>query len=306
MRRVLLTFVVVLGAVLATDRAAAQGINNVRINEVLVLNENNYMDGYGHRSSWIEIFNSGYEQIDVRSCYIGVTRADGSETLYNIPAGDPATVMHNQTYLLFFCEGTDTKGTFYTNFTLDGVRKITFYSGGKAVIDEFELDPAAQRPDVSVGYMSPDGISESVLMTLPRTTPNATNESLAAVSKDELFRQRDPAGGVMAIIAMSVVFSALVLIFFVLKYFGMAMIRFQERKNEKKASAEAVPVPVKRKSPSTKVEEEMAAIGLALRLYSEERHIRETTVITINRASRVYSPWSSKIHGIPAIPNKKQ
>jgi Na+-transporting methylmalonyl-CoA/oxaloacetate decarboxylase gamma subunit len=290
-------------AALVPTGAAAQGINNVRVNEVLVVNQNNYMDGYGHRSQWIELFNSGYEAINIASCYIGVTREDGSETMYKIPSGDPATQMHSRTYLVFFCEGTDTKGTFYTNFTLDGVKKISFYTAGKNLVNEFPLDPAAQMADTSVGYMSPDGLAESVLTRLPRTTPGATNETLATVSKGELFRQRDSSGWVMAIIAMTVVFSALVLIFVVLNVFGRTMVGMQARKNAKVAAAEA-PKAKRVQSASSQVEEELAAVALALKLYQEEQHILESTVITINRASRVYSPWSSKIHGIPAIPNK--
>jgi Na+-transporting methylmalonyl-CoA/oxaloacetate decarboxylase gamma subunit len=286
--------------------ASAQGINNVRINEVLVENQNNYMDDYGHRSSWIELFNTGYEVLNVASCYLGVTDASGKETLYTIPSSDPNTVMHARTYLVFFCEGTDTKGTFYTNFTLQGATKITLYSGSKIVIDEFAIDPAAQRPDVSMGYMSKDGVSPSEIMALPRTTPASTNETVSAVPKAELFLQRDPAGVVMAIIAMSVVFSALLLIFFVLKGFGIMMVRLEERKNAAPAAVATAAAPkLKSGSVGDKFEEEAAAIGLALRMYQEERHINETTVITINRASRVYSPWSSKIHGIPAMPTKK-
>ena len=302
MKRAILLLLTV-AALFGISAVKAQGINNVRINEVLVLNENNYMDDYGHRSSWIELFNSGYEAVNVAQCYIGVTRADGSETRYLIPK-DPATAMHSQTYLVFFCEGTDTKGTFYTNFTLDGVKKITLYNAnGKDVLDEFPVDPAAQVPNFSVGWMSPDGIDEPQIMTLPKTTPNATNETLSTVSKGELFRQRDSSGGVMAIIAMMVVFSALVLIFFVLKVFGMAMIRFLSRKEAKSAEAAAPPAP-KRKPAGEQVQEELAAAALALKLFQEEQHIRESTVITINRASRVYSPWSSKIHGIPPVPVK--
>ncbi len=300
MKRVLLTLAVVLCAA----SLAAQGINNVRINEVLVHNENNRIDEYGHRSSWIELYNSGYELVNIASCYIGVTRADGSETLYGIPANDPATQMNKQTYLLFYCEGTDTKGTFYTNFTLDGVERITLYNQGRKVIDEFELSPAAQMADVSVGWISPDGVSEAVVMALPKTTPGATNETTVAVSKDELFRQRDPRGGVMSVIAMIVVFFALLLIFFVLKGFGAAMVRFQERKAAKAAAVAAAPAP-KRKPAGEQVQEELAAAALALKLFQEGQHIRESTVITINRASRVYSPWSSKIHGIPAMPAKR-
>lgn len=298
MKRVFLS----LAAVLFALSVSAQGISNVRINEVLVVNENNYMDDYGHRSSWIELFNSGYEAVNVASCYIGVRRADSGETIYNIPAGDPSTAMHAQTYLVFFCEGTETKGTFYTNFTLEGVREITFYSAGKNPIDRFPIDPASQVADISVGYMSVDGISEPAIMSLPRTTPNATNETLATVPKDELFRQRDSSGGVMAIIAMSVVFSALVLIFLVLKVFGMAMVRFLSRKESK--PAEAAPAP-KRKPAGEQVAEELAAVALALKLYQEEQHIHESTVITINRVGRLYSPWSSKSRGIPSMPDRK-
>jgi Na+-transporting methylmalonyl-CoA/oxaloacetate decarboxylase gamma subunit len=107
----------------------------------------------------------------------------------------------------------------------------------------------------------------------------------------------------MAIIAMSVVFLALVLIFFVLKGFGLFMVWFHERRNQK--SSEGGAVKGIKKPVSSQVEEEMAAIGLALKMYQEEQHVHEATVLTINRASRVYSPWSSKIHGIPAVPNKK-
>jgi hypothetical protein len=301
MRRTLLTFVAVFCAL---GGLSAQGINNVRINEVLVVNHENYTDDYGHRSSWIEIFNSGYELVNVASCQIGVTHADGTETIYNIPSSDPATTMHSQTYLVFFCEGTDTKGTFYTNFTLDDAVLITLYNtNGRDVIDQFRIDPAVQVADVSVGYMSTDGISDPVVMSLPRTTPNATNETNETVPKHELFHQKDRSGGVMAIIAMLVVFSSLVLVFLVLKCFGLVMTRIQ-RLREKKA-AEGIAAKARRKTASTQVEEEMAAIALALKMYQEEQHIREATVITINRASRVYSPWSSKIHGIPPVPPRK-
>jgi Na+-transporting methylmalonyl-CoA/oxaloacetate decarboxylase gamma subunit len=298
MKRVLLIIIATLGVA----SLAAQGVNNVRINEVLVVNENNYMDDYGHRSSWIELFNNGYEAVNIGGCYLVATKADGSEIRYNIPKGGPATQMHSQTYLVFFCEGTDTKGTFYTNFTLDGVVKLDLYNqGGKTVLNSFPLDALAHIPDVSMGWMRPDGADEAVIMELPKTTPNATNETANEVPKHELFRQRDSSGVVMAIIAMSVVFGALVLIFLVLKAFGMLMIWFHGRKDK----PVEVAAPPKKKTASTQLEEEMAAIALAIKMYQEDLHIRESTVITINRASRVYSPWSSKIHGITPMPEKK-
>jgi len=41
-----------------------------------------------------------------------------------------------------------------------------------------------------------------------------------------------------------------------------------------------------------------AAIALALHLYMNELHDLESNVMTIEKVSRRYSPWSSKIYGL--------
>jgi hypothetical protein len=41
-----------------------------------------------------------------------------------------------------------------------------------------------------------------------------------------------------------------------------------------------------------------AAIALALHLYLNELHDKESRVMTIEKVSRRYSPWSSKIYGL--------
>jgi len=48
----------------------------------------------------------------------------------------------------------------------------------------------------------------------------------------------------------------------------------------------------------------VAAIGLALRRYEADLYDMESTVLTINRVARAYSPWSSKIYGILNQPVK--
>ncbi len=45
-----------------------------------------------------------------------------------------------------------------------------------------------------------------------------------------------------------------------------------------------------------------AAIAMAIHLYYEEIHDKENTVLTINKVSRTYSPWSSKIYGLRQNP----
>jgi hypothetical protein len=44
--------------------------------------------------------------------------------------------------------------------------------------------------------------------------------------------------------------------------------------------------------------EVMAAIAVALYLNSKEMHDVETLKLTINKSSRPYTPWSSKIYGL--------
>jgi hypothetical protein len=51
--------------------------------------------------------------------------------------------------------------------------------------------------------------------------------------------------------------------------------------------------------------DKLAAIAIALYKYSESLYHNELMMLTINRVSKMYSPWSSKFHGLRQIPNKK-
>ncbi len=44
--------------------------------------------------------------------------------------------------------------------------------------------------------------------------------------------------------------------------------------------------------------ESTAAIAMALHLYLDEIHDKESGVLTIKRISKTYSPWSSKIYAV--------
>ncbi|MBR2962528.1 MAG: hypothetical protein IKC42_05850, partial [Alistipes sp.] len=48
-----------------------------------------------------------------------------------------------------------------------------------------------------------------------------------------------------------------------------------------------------------------AAIITALKLYKSDLHDQESEMLTINRIARAYSPWSSKIHGLTQLPERK-
>jgi len=51
--------------------------------------------------------------------------------------------------------------------------------------------------------------------------------------------------------------------------------------------------------------EVFAAISTAIYLYETEQHDHESAILTINRAAKNYSPWSSKIYGLRQTPQKE-
>jgi len=51
--------------------------------------------------------------------------------------------------------------------------------------------------------------------------------------------------------------------------------------------------------------DKLAAIAIALYKYSESLSHNELTMLTINRVSKMYSPWNSKFFGLRQLPNKK-
>jgi hypothetical protein len=111
----------------------------------------------------------------------------------------------------------------------------------------------------------------------------------------EQIKQADPLGIGMAMVAMSVVFLGLLLLYLGFKQVGRVLVaRHRSRGHERVTGA-----------PAGGEDAVHVAIAAAIHLYNEELHDEEKTVLTINRVSRAYSPWSSKIHGLNTYFNKK-
>jgi glutaconyl-CoA/methylmalonyl-CoA decarboxylase subunit delta len=51
-------------------------------------------------------------------------------------------------------------------------------------------------------------------------------------------------------------------------------------------------------------DEEAAAIALAIHLFTSELHDQESLTITLQKVSRIYSPWSSKIYTLRQTPQR--
>ncbi len=112
------------------------------------------------------------------------------------------------------------------------------------------------------------------------------------------FSQIDGFATTIALVGYLVVFIALVLLYLVF-YNLPSLLRIDLRKLlAGKSEKETV---LKREG--VKVTGEInAAIGMAIFLYINEMHDKESGVITIKKISRRYSPWSSKIYGLRQYP----
>ena len=287
--------VLLLFILLVSFGAQAQRATSMRINEVLVINEDNFVDDYGKRHGWIELFNTSAGTVNIAGCFL--TDDKNNPKKYPIPKGDVLTQIPPHQHTLFWADGEPNRGTFHVNFTLDPSKEnyIALYDAdGKSLIDEITI-PAAQKPDVSYGRII-DGKEEWAQLT--KVTPSTNNLTLDSNEKIENFKTNDSLGIGMTITAMAVVFLGLLLLFLIFKQVGKAAIAASKR-NAQKAGA-----PVNVNTPDEVSGEVFAAIATAFYEMSDDNHDIEHTVLTIRKVRRAYSPWSSKIYSLRETPRK--
>ena len=274
----------------------AQRVTHMRINEVLVINEDNFVDSYGKRNGWIELYNTSAGTVNIGGCYLTDDRNNTRK--YPIPKGDVLTIIRPGQHALFWADDYASRGTFHVNFKLDptGENYVALYANdGKTLIDEIVI-PAGQKPDVSYGRKI-DGQDEWVSFT--KVTPNANNLTLDTNEKIENFQNNDSLGIGMTITAMAVVFIGLILLYGAFKYVGKIAIKLSKDRAEK-SGVEHIP-------PKDQHIDEgavFAAIATALYEVDEDVHDLENTVLTIHKVTRRYSPWNSKIYSMRDLPKR--
>lgn len=283
----------------------AQSATSLRINEVLVANDQNYQDDYGLHNAWIEIFNTSFASVNIEGCYL--TNDKDNPTKYPIPKGDVQTLIKPRQHVLFWADGMPRRGTFHVNFLLDPNKEnyIALYdSNGKTLIDEVTI-PAGIPVDQSYARKE-DGSATWVIKgegDHSYVTPSTNNLTLEKNEKIENFKKHDADGFGMAIIAMSVVFCGLLLLFVSFKIVGNISIKLGER-NAMKATGITDKAEAKEKNLGSHTGEEAAAIAMALHEYMNDAHDVEDMILTINKVKRTYSPWSSKIYTLRQSPKR--
>lgn len=101
-------------------------------------------------------------------------------------------------------------------------------------------------------------------------------------------------GYVILISGLVIVFSALLTLSLFFK-FGLPLLLFVYKIITKGPDKKIKDIPITTNNKFTG--EEAAVIAAAIHMYLNEQHDYENPILTIKKAEKSYSPWSSKIYG---------
>ena len=302
-------FILSILSLFATVLLHAQNMSDLLIGEVLVENTCGILDGSGQRNGWIEMFNTSNGTVKFGGCYLSDDKADLKK--YHIPTSDRSAQLGPRQSVVFYTSGDSSQGTFYTNFKLrKGTTLYLVSNDGKTIIDEVEI-PADLPADHSVMRV-PTGVKAMDFVTRisDRPTPGSYNGDVDAKSKSEVMKEKDPHGWVLTLIAVMVVFTALLILSFIFGRIG----------NYHKGTKSEKPKKVKKTKKVKEGEitpeiaaaislalsqgfggEIYAAIALALHDYiGGGIHDTESFIITINPTPG--STWADKAQNFRQLP----
>lgn len=302
-------FALLLLCALCGASAFAQGRKGVRINEVMVQNDSSYVDDYGMHHAWIELFNSTFAPVDISSMYL--TDDPANPKKYPIPRMDVNTEMPARQHVVFWADNEPNKGTFHLNFFLKPGKDnyIGLYdSDGKTLVDEVVVpaslgrghsyarkqDGVRDAADDKLAWEVRDGSNEKYI------TPSSNNIILDTNEKIKNFEDHDQSGLGMTVLAMAVVFAALIVLSLCFNVIGWINAKTAQRK-KKEATAGNLDEAEFTEGPDSG--EEIAAVCMALHEHLN-MHDKEDLVLTINKVKRSYSPWSSKIYSLRELPRR--
>lgn len=296
-------FFIIIAALACSLAVSAQSRKALKISEVMVENNTSIEDEYGQRVGWIELFNSNFGPLEISSVYL--TNDSLNPTKYPVPLGDLRTKMGKRQTVVFFADGEPDRGTFHTSFTLTPGKDnwIGLYDAdGKTLID-YIVVPASLPADASYAMINNgkeevwqvrNGQSDNMYIT-----PGGSNIINDTNSKIQKFADKDPHGFAMAVMAMCIVFCALLVL--CLAFLAISKIgSFISRSNKAKSHSEE-DVTLAAKEVEHDSGEEIAAIVMALHQHLNA-HDMENTILTISKVKKTYSPWNSKIYNMRQLP----
>ncbi|GHB62270.1 hypothetical protein GCM10007390_15080 [Persicitalea jodogahamensis] len=137
-------------------------------------NGNTIVDELGEHEDWVEIYNPGSSSVDIGGYYVS-DKLDNL-TKYRLPAGDPATVIPANGFLILWASDEPSRGTLHLPFKLSagGEAFAITAPDGNTLINSLSFDE--QQTDISYGRY-PDGAAN--LFFFSGSTPGASNNTAA-------------------------------------------------------------------------------------------------------------------------------
>ena len=155
----------------ATGGAVEEG--NLVINEFMASNDTGWTDEEGEFEDWIEIYNGTASPVDLGGYFVSDDPA--TPTLFQLPTGQPETVIPTGGYLILIGDKTPDAGPLHIDLKLSGSGEaFGLYDSDGNTIDEYVYE--AQATDQSTGR-SPSGTGGFCVMAAP--TPGAENGACA-------------------------------------------------------------------------------------------------------------------------------
>ena len=314
---------VLLCAILALP-TLAQGRKNVRINEVMVQQDSTGGTG------WVEFYNSSYSSTAVEQMFITTMSREEIQSvfdknkgnkkkpkqilvelceaqpqdIYEIPRGDERnTKIAPRTHFVMEADGDPKSGTFHMPFTFTAGQDnyIALYDVNGDLVDDVTVpatlklgETYAIKAEGRLPSILGDGKTEWTVkdgQTI-ETAVTKGNYNIREVNENiEAFHIKDPHGYWIALLAMSVVFIALALLYICFKLFGkFASKNLTDDSKQQAAAPEAVQA-VASPAAGDIDGEKMAAICFALYQHLNA-HDNESGVLTL--APRDNSSWANK------------
>ena len=148
-----LTIALAAACAMMASPAAAQSLEALKINEVMVENQTSIVDEYGERHGWIELFNGNFAPLEISAVYL--TNDSTNPTKYPVPLGDVNTRIARRQHVVFFTDGLPNRGTFHTNFVLTPGQDnwVGVYDAGGKLIDSV-IVPASLGSDQTYARMT--------------------------------------------------------------------------------------------------------------------------------------------------------
>ena len=284
-----------------------QGAKNIKINEVMTVNDGSLQDEYGRHLPWVELANISYSTYNIRDMYLTTDKRaldsklsapERISLMSVIPSDDERTSLSAQEHIVFFLNSNPARGTLHLTEEVNesGETWVALYDG-----NGIDLIDSVTVPALSAGQSyarAKDGFATWDIKAPDAVTPGISNYIEASETKTAKWKRDDPHGIIVTVLAMGIVFCCLALLYIVFRLLGIFIVH--SRTIQKASRVQPIKAAVKtgemiaETGHKTKVmltdgiqskgidkEIYIAVIAMALKQYQDDVHDVESGIITI-------------------------